>query len=129
MLEQIAHPPPLGRQINMGGAVKEHLAIQDDAPPVRPLDTGNAFKGQALAAARGTQQSQRLSLRAEGRLQMEAAIGFSTSTSSAIYLTPFPGEGFSRRSSIFTASSTTAEIAMFTNTQRKARASFPVRQS
>ena len=62
LLEEIPHLPLLGRQVDMPLTVKKHLAVQDNPPPVRPLNTSNTLEGQALAATRGAQQGQGLSL-------------------------------------------------------------------
>ena len=43
VLEQVAHPPLLGRQVDALVRVEEHLAVQDDFAPVRPLNPGDTF--------------------------------------------------------------------------------------
>ncbi len=122
-LKEEAHPALLGREVHSRRAVKEDPSVQRNPPPVRPVDTGDAFEGRALPAAGGPQQGQGLArLRHEVHGQMKR---------SKALLYP-GGQGHERpsfRSSRFTASSTAAEIPRFTSTQRKARASCPVRQS
>ena len=124
-LEQVAHPPPLGGQVDALFAVEQGLAVQDDTPPVGPLNAGNAFEGHALAAARGAQQAQHAALGFKPDLEEEAAQILFNVYQKAHRRTPVPLR-FSMR---LTTSSTAAEIARLTITQAKAPASSLVRQS
>ncbi len=129
LLEEVSHPPPLRRQVHPGGTVVEHPAVQLNVPLVRPQDARYALEGHGLAASRGSQQSQCLSvLRPEGGLQGKAPQSFADLHCQSHQTTPFFVCRW-LRSSRFTASSTTVEMARFTSTQRKARASLLVRQS
>lgn len=112
LLEQIPHPPLLGRQIDVLLAVEQHPVAQHDAPPVRRDDTGNALEGHALAAAGGAQQRHGLIRRLELRPEVERPqplLDVHIQAHFAALLPPTVRK--SRFSSMFTASSTTAEIA------------------
>ena len=124
-LEQVAHPTPLRRQVDALFAVEQSLTVQDDAPPVGPLDPGDALEGHALAAARGAQQAQHAALGFEPDLEEEASQVFFYVHQKAHRRTPVPLR-FSIR---LTTSSTAAEMARLTITQVKAPASSLVRQS
>lgn len=125
LLEQVPHPPLLGRQVDARFGIKEHPSIQQDAPPVGALDARNALQGQAFAAAGSPQQP------GDGRVgiqpgpQPEAAQVFFYVYKQAHGV----GPPFAGRSSQFTVSSTAAEMPRFTPTQNRAPASSPVRHS
>ena len=53
LLEEIAGPPPLGRQVDSGGAVEEGDAVQLDSPFVWSHDSGDAPQRHGLSAAGG----------------------------------------------------------------------------
>ena len=125
MLEQIAHPPLLRRKVDPLCAVKKDAVVQDNAPAVRPLDSGDTAQGHALARARRTQQSQSFARRFELRAQSESIQPLLYLNTKLHRRTP----RFSRCSSRLTASRTTAEMARLTITHRNASASSPVRQS
>src|SRR5580765_6200134 len=55
-LEDIAQSAPLGRHVDPGFAVEEHLAADDDPPVVRPDEPGEALKGQGLAGPGGAEE-------------------------------------------------------------------------
>ena len=55
-LEDIAQTAPLGRHVDPGIAVEEHLAADDDAPVVRPDEPGEALKRQGLAGPGGAEE-------------------------------------------------------------------------
>ena len=131
ILKQIAHLPLLGRQVNFFVGIKQRHAVQHDAALVRRFHTGDAFQGQAFAAAGGPQQAQHgggvvLGLKAD--VQRERAVGFADVHQQTHRRTAFL-PAFWRSSSRLTMSSTTAEMARLTSTQRKAPASSLVRQS
>ena len=77
VLEQQAHPPLLGPQVDLFLRVEQHPAVHHDAARVRPLDARDAPQGHGLAAARGPQQGQHLVPGGKGRVQPEAAQIFS----------------------------------------------------
>ena len=58
MLEQIADPALLGRQVDPAFRIKQHPPVQHDPSPVRFLDPCDAFQRHALAAAGSAQDSQ-----------------------------------------------------------------------
>ena len=128
LLEEIPHPPLLGRQVDLGGAVEEGHAVQHDAPPVRGQDPRHTPERHALSAAGGTQQRQGLPLRFKLDLQMEVPHGLFD-----LYIQPHqrlpPFSDRCRVSSRFTASRKTAEMAMFTSTHQAAPTLSLVRQS
>ena len=51
-LEHVAEPPPLGRHVDAGVGVEEHVAVHRDAPGVGPHEPGQALEGERLARAR-----------------------------------------------------------------------------
>ena len=119
LLEEIADPALLRREVDLFFAVKEHAAVQHDAPAVGCDDAGDALERHALAAAGRAEQRQRFILRLEFRLQMERAetlFNVNVQTHAFALLARLASRRKSRRSSILTVSSTTAEIAMFTTT-------------
>ena len=129
LLEQIPHPPPLGRQVDPGGAVIQGDAVQLDVPLVRRQDARYALEGHGLAAPGGSQQGQRLVPGLKPDLQAEVSQLLLNVHGERHYRPPpFPAR-LCRASSRFTASRNTAEMAMFTSTQRRASASLLVRQS
>ena len=129
LLEQVSHPTPLGRQVDPGGAVIQGDAVQLDVPLVRRQDTRHTFEGHGLAAPRGSQQGQRLVPGLEPDLQPEIPQLLLNVHGERHYRPPpFPAR-LCLASSRFTASRNTAEMAMFTSTQRRASASLSVRQS
>ena len=123
VLEEVSHPPSLGRQIHPAGAVEEHLAVQLDPSPVGPLDAGNTLQSHALPAPGGAQKRQCGPGRGLELCVQEKASGPLLNP----HLQRHRPASF--RSSRFTAASTDAESARFTSTQRRASASCPVRQS
>ena len=121
----------LGRQVDSGFTVKQHPAVQHDPPPIRGHDPRDAFEGHALAAAGGPQQGQRFRLRLKADVQMEIPqllFNFHKQAQAVPLLFP-PDTRKSRRSSIFTVSSTTAEMLRLTITHFIANASLLVCQS
>ena len=66
-LEDIAQSAPLGRHVDPGIAVEEHLAADDDAPAVRPDEPGEALKGQGLAGPGGAEERHDLVARRASR--------------------------------------------------------------
>ena len=126
LLEEVAYPPLLGRQVDMLVAVEQRLAVQHDAALVGGHDPGDALQGHALAAAGGTQQGHGALGRLELRAQGEAAqLLFDVHDQThAVCLLPRP-EAASRFffSSMFTTSKITAEMPTFTSTHFRARAS------
>ena len=72
ILEEIAYFPLLRGQVNATLRVEEYLIIQHNAAPVGFFDPGDALEGEALAAARGTQQAGDLAaFRFKGAVQLE----------------------------------------------------------
>ena len=69
LLEEVARPALLGRQVDPGGAVEEDMAVQGDAALVGPEDAGDTAQRHALAAAGGAQQGQGLRPGLNGGLQ------------------------------------------------------------
>ena len=68
LLEQIADPPGLGRQVDACRLVEEDPAVQHDPALIGAQDAGDALEGHAFAAAGGPQQGQDLpGLRGERR--------------------------------------------------------------
>ena len=128
LLKEIAHLPPLGRKIDFGGAVKEGNAIQSDLALIRGQDPGNALEGHGFPAAGSAQQGQDLVFRVKPGFQMKRAQCFSDIHMEHQARTSFPFR-FCRLSNRLTVSKKTAEMAMFTSTQRRAPASSLVRQS
>ena len=125
VLEQKAHAPLLRRQVDVLFTVKQHPAVQHDAARIRLYDTRDAAQCHAFAAAGGPQQR-------GGR----AACGKFGPKGEALQLfgnvhfqTHFRPPAFCFFSSRFTASSTAAEMAISTSTQRMAPASSLVRHS
>ena len=125
VLEQQPHTPLLGRQVDAFFAVKQHPAVQHNAAPVGLDDAGDAAEGHAFAAARGPQNRRGGVSGGEPGPEGEAVKGFFNVDFQAHARTP----AFCLRSSRFTASSTTAEMAMSTRTHCMAPASSLVRQS
>ena len=121
LLEEIADPALLRREVDLLFAVEEHAAVQHDPAAVGRHDAGDALERHALAAAGGPEQRQRFVRYLEFRLQTERAKAFFNINIQAhafALLARLASRRRSRRSSILTASSTTAEIAMFTATHR-----------
>ena len=105
-------------------AVVEGHAVQHDAAFIRCLDARNAAQRLAFAAAGSAQQAGNAAGSLKLYLQPEAAIVFFN-----VYQQAHDAFPFCFCSSMFTASSTTAEMARLTSTQRHASASLSVRQS
>ena len=121
LLEEIADPTLLRREVDLFLAVKEHAVIENDVPAVGRHDAGDAFERHAFAAAGRAEQRQRFVRYLEFRLQTERAEAFFNIDIQAhafALLARLASRKRSRRSSILTASSTTAEITMFTATHR-----------
>ena len=129
LLKQVAHLTLLGRQVNVGGAVVQGLAIQLDDALVGPQNARDAPQCHALAAAGGAQKGQSLVLGCEIGLELEGAQLLADTDGQTHDAAPFLRLCRSRDSSRFTASRKTAEMAMFTKTQRRAPASSLVRHS
>ncbi len=125
LLEEVAHLSLLQRKIDVLFSVKERLPVENNASPVGPLDTGNALERHALAAAGRAEQRKGLHLDRKIRAQMEVTEPLFNIHSQLHHAAPFRLPFF--RSSILTASSTAAEIAIFTMTHLKASASLSVR--
>ena len=121
LLEEIADPTLLRREVGPLFAVEEHAAVEHDPAAVGRHDAGDALERHALAAAGGPEQRQRFVRYLEFRLQTERAEAFFNINIQAhafALLARLAPRRRSQRSSILTASSTTAEIAMFTATHR-----------
>ena len=121
LLEEIADPALLRREVDLLFAVEEHAAVQHDPAAVGRHDAGDAFERHALATAGGPEQRQRFVRYLEFRLQTERTEAFFNINIQAhafALLARLASRKRSRRSSILTASSTTAEITMFTATHR-----------
>ena len=120
LLEEIADPTLLRREVGPLFAVKEHTAVEHDPAAVGRHDAGDALERHALAAAGGPEQRQRFARYLEFRLQTERAEAFFNINiqAQAVPLLFPPDTRKSRRSSIFTVSSTMAEITIFTATHR-----------
>ena len=124
VLEEVAHLPLLGGQVDALFPVEEGASVQHDAPPVGGDDASDALEGHRLAAAGGPQKAQGAAAGLEGDLQLKGPeVLFNIhqkrhqTTSSAAGRGRFlPRRSF--RSSRFTARSTTAEMRIFTITQR-----------
>ena len=132
LLEEIADPALLRREVDLLFAVKEHAVIENDAPAVGRHDAGDAFERHAFAAAGRAEQRSRFVLRLKPCAQMKSAEAFFNINIQAhafALLARLASRRKSRRSSRLTASSTTAEMAIFTTTQRYASASLFVCQS
>ena len=124
LLKQVADAALLRRQVDMPLAVEQRAAVQHDPAPVRAHDTGDAAQRHALAAAGRAEQRHGLVFRLERHAQVERAEFFLDVDRNTHAAAPFP-----RFSSRLTASSTTAEIARLTATQKNACRSSFVRQS
>ena len=125
VLEQQAHAPLLGRQVDVLLTVEQHPAIQQDAALVGLHDARDAAQGHALAAAGCTQNGRGGvpggEVRTEGKaVQLFLDVHFQTHGRPP---------AFCFFSSRLTASSTTAEMTMSTSTHRMAPSSSLVRQS
>ena len=125
VLEEISDPTPLRWKIDSASGVKQNPAIQLDMAAVRALNTGDAFEGHALAAARGAQQTSDAVFCGKLHIQPENAqilfdIDVQTHRTTAF---------FCLDSSMFTVSRTTVLMARLTSTQNSAPASSLVRQS
>ena len=124
LLKQVTDAALLRRQVDMLLAVEQRAAVQHDPAPVRAHDTGDAAQRHALAAAGRAEQRHGLVFRLERHAQVERAEIFLDIDRNTHAAAPFP-----RFSSRLTASSTTAEIARLTATQKNACRSSFVRQS
>ena len=69
VLKEIAEAPLLRGQVDALLAVKEHPAVEHDAPAVGALEPSDALEGHALAAARGAQQAQHAASYHQGNLE------------------------------------------------------------
>ena len=125
MLEQVSDPPALGRQVNLLFGVEQHPAVQDDPSPVRPFNSRNALQRHALAAAGGAQDARESLFTGKSGAQMEIPESFLDIYFKRHVFLLYPA----RFSSIFTASSTAAEIARLIITQKNAPFSSLVRHS
>ena len=125
VLEQQSHAPLLRRQVDVPVTVKQHPPVQHDASAVRLYDACNAPQGHAFAAAGSTQQSSRGVAGGKGGAEGEAVQLFFNANFKAHFRAP----AFCFFSSRFTASSTTAEMAISTSTHRIAPSSSLVRHS
>ena len=105
-------------------AVVEGHAVQHDAALIRCLDARNAAQRLAFAAAGSAQQAGNAAIGLKPGAEMEPAIVLFNLHQKTHRVFPF-----CFCSSMFTASSTTAEMARLTSTQRNASASLSVRQS
>ena len=129
LLEQVAHLPFLGRQIDLCSAVEQGHTVQHDLALVRSQNPCDAPQCHGFAAAGGSQQGQTFVFRFKPDFQLKVSH----------FLTNIHGKGHQRPppfpvcrwrvSSRFTASRNTAEMAMFTSTHFNAPRSSLVRQS
>ena len=125
VLKQQSHIPLLRRQVDSVFAVEQGHAVDFDVSPVRSRHSGDASQGHGLAAAGRPQQTVETVPGVKGDIQMEIPHLFLDIHKQAHFRTSL----LSRRSSRFTAMSTTKEMAMLIITHRKARASLLVRHS
>ena len=125
VLEQQSHAPLLRRQIDVLCAVEQHPPVQHDASAVRLYDACNAPQCHAFAATGSAQQGGGGVAGGKGGAESEAVQLFFNVDFKAHFRAP----AFCFFSSRFTASSTTAEIAISTSTHRMAPSSSLVRQS
>ena len=125
VLEQQPHAPLLRRQVDVLGAIKQHPPVQHDASAVRLYNACNAPQRHAFAAAGSSQQSGGGVAGGKGGAEGEAVQLFFNVDFKAHFRPP----AFCFFSSRFTASSTTAEMAISTSTHRMAPSSSLVRQS
>ena len=125
VLEQQPYAPLLRRQVDVLCTVKQHPPVQHDASAVRLYDACNASQCHAFAAAGSTQQSGGGVAGGKGGAEGEAVQLFFNADFKAHFRPP----AFCFFSSRFTASSTTAEMAISTSTHRMAPSSSLVRQS
>ena len=125
VLEQQPYAPLLRRQVDVLRTVKQHPPVQHDASAVRLYNACNAPQCHAFAAAGSTQQSGGGVADGKGGAEGEAVQLFFNVDFKAHFRAP----AFCFFSSRFTASSTTAEMAISTSTHRMAPSSSLVRQS
>ena len=71
VLEEQGRLALLGGEVDLLVAVEEGLAVDDDVPRVRRLDTGYAAQGEALAAAAGPEKPDGLCAGGELDVQVE----------------------------------------------------------
>ena len=110
--------------------IKKRFAVKDDLSLVGCHDTGDALERHALAAAGSAEQRHGAAAGFEFGAEREAAELFFNvyyKAHALCRLLPLPERFFF--SSMFTMSSTTAEMAMFTSTHLSANASLFVCQS
>ena len=125
VLEQQSHAPLLRRQVDVLCTVEQHPPVQHDASAVRLYDARDAPQCHAFAAAGSSQQSGGGVAGGKGGAEGEAVQLFFNVDFKAHFRAP----AFCFFSSRFTASSTTAEMAISTSTHRMAPSSSLVRQS
>ena len=125
VLEQQSHAPLLRRQVDVPVTVKQHPPVQHDASAIRLYNACNASQCHAFAAAGSAQQSGGGVAGGKGSTEGEAVQLFFNVDFKAHFRAP----AFCFFSSRFTASSTTAEMAISTSTHRMAPSSSLVRQS
>ena len=125
VLEQQPHAPLLRRQVDVLCTVEQHPPVQHDAPAVRLYNACNTPQCHAFTAAGSAQQGGGGVAGGKSGAQGEAVQLFFNVDFKAHFLPP----AFCFFSSRFTASSTTAEMAISTSTHRMAPSSSLVRQS
>ena len=125
VLEEIAHLPLLGWEIDVLFRVKEHHAVQLDMAAVRFFDPRDAFEREALAAAGSAQQAGDAVFRLKAHVQREGTQGSVDVDDQTHAFTAF----FCLVSSMFTVSRTTVLMARLISTQNMAPFSSLVRQS
>ena len=119
ILKKITYVPYLRTQIHMLFAVKKNSAVQNNTPLVRRDDPGDTFQRQAFAASGCSQKPHDPALMFQiNRKQKPSKILFNVNRKTH----DAPAFPF-LRSSIFTISSTTVDIAILTSTQKSAPAS------
>ena len=125
VLEQQPYAPLLRRQVDVLHTVKQHPPVQHDASAVRLYNACNAPQCHAFAAAGSAQQGGGGVAGGKGSTEGEAVQLFFNVDFKAHFRPP----AFCFFSSRFTASSTTAEMAISTSTHRMAPSSSLVRHS
>ena len=125
VLEQQPHAPLLWRQVDVLRTVEQHPPVQHDAPAVRFYDASDAPQCHAFTAAGSAQQSGGGVAGGKSGAEGKAVQLFFNVDFKAHFLPP----AFCFFSSRFTASSTTAEMAISTSTHRMAPSSSLVRHS
>ena len=75
LLEDQAHRPPLGRQVDLRGGVEPRPIAEGDAPAIGSQQPGDGPQDGRLARARGPDERDRLGAEAQAEAELERAKG------------------------------------------------------